>query len=208
MSGPGLIALDIAGPGEPWGELGLMVADEVTQIGEVTLRFGHEGEGIVGWVLRGVDGPRDLDGLATTWLPAPIEPSAPREHRLACPAVDHVVVATPDPRRTFRCFESAGLALRRERAAGSEQRPLVQGFFRHGEAAVEVVGPREASGDGPAAFWGLTLVTEELDAAVTALGEERCAAAREAVQPGRRIATLHPGAGLPTRVALMSPAPG
>nr|MBA2349983.1 glyoxalase [Solirubrobacterales bacterium] len=183
MSGPALIALDIAGPGDPWGELGLMVADEVTQLGEVTLRFGHEGEGIVGWALRGGDGPRDLDGLPTTWLPKPIEPSAPREHRVAVPSVDHVVVATPDPRRTFSCFESAGLTLRRERAAGSEQRPLVQGFFRHGEAMVEVVGPREASGDGPAAFWGLTLVAEELDAIAAELGEERCSAPRDAVQP-------------------------
>lgn len=206
MSHGALIALDIAGPGDAWGELGLMVADEVTQLGEVTLRFGHEGEGIVGWALRGPDGPPDLDGLATTWLPEPVEPSAPREHRLAYPCIDHVVVATPDPRRTFACFESAGLVLRRERAAGTEQRPLAQGFFRHGETIVEVVGPREPTDDGPATFWGLTLVAEELDAVVVQLGEERCSAPREAVQPGRRIASLRHDAGLGTRVALISPA--
>ena len=206
MSSGALVALDIAGPAEPWGELGLMVADEVTQVGEVTLRFCHEGDGIVGWALRGPDGPRDLDGLGTTWLPEPVEPSAPREHRLEYPSVDHVVIATPDPRRTFSCFESAGLTLRRERAAGTEQRPLLQGFFRHGEATVEVVGPREPSGDGPATFWGLTLVAAELDRAVAELGDERCSEPREAVQPGRRIATLRRGANLSTRVALLSPA--
>lgn len=207
MSGPAVIALDITGSGDPWGEIGLMVADEVTQVGEVTLRFGHEGEGIVGWALRGPDGPRDLDGLTTTWLPEPVEPSAPREHRLAYPGIDHVVIATPDPRRTFACFESAGLKLRREREAGTEQRPLLQGFFRHGEATVEVVGPLDVTDDGPASFWGLTFLAEDLDGAVAALGKERCSAPGEAVQPGRRIATLRRGANLPTRVALISPAP-
>ncbi len=207
MSHGALVALDIAGPGDAWGELGLMVADEVTQVGEVTLRFGHEGDGIVGWALHGPDGPSDLDGLATVWLPEPIEPTAPREHRIDYPCVDHVVIATPDPHRTFSCFESAGLKLRREREAGTEQRPLVQGFFRHGEATVEVVGPREPTDDGPASFWGLTLVAGDLDRAAAELGEERCSAPREAVQPGRRIATLRRGAGLPTRVALLSPEP-
>ncbi len=207
MSSGALVALDIAGPAEAWGELGLMIADQVTQVGSVTLRFGHEGDGIVGWALHGPDGPRDLDGLATAWLPEPVEPTAPREHRIDYPCVDHVVIATPDPRRTFSCFESAGLKLRREREAGTELRPLVQGFFRHGEALVEVVGPKEPTDDGPATFWGLTLVAEDLDRAAAELGEERCSAPREAVQPGRRIATLRRGADLPTRVALLSPAP-
>ncbi len=207
MSHGALVAVDIAGSGDPWGELGLMIADEVTQIGTVTLRFGRDGEGIVGWALEGAAGPRDLDGLPTVWLPAPVEPTAPREHRIDYPCVDHVVIATPDPRRTFACFEDAGLTLRREREAGTEERPLVQGFFRHGEATVEVVGPREPSGDGPASFWGLTLVAGDLEDAVSKLGEECSSAPREAVQPGRRIATLRPGAGLPTRVALLSPAP-
>lgn len=204
MSGGALVALDISGSGTPWGELGFMVADEVTQVGDVTLRFGHAGEGIVGWALHGPDGPPDLDGLPTTWLPEPIIPSAPRKHRLELPSVDHVVIATPDPRRTLRCFESAGLTLKRERESGTEERPLVQGFFRHGEATVEVVGPRKVTDDGPARFWGLTLVAGELDAAVAALGDERCSPPRDAVQPGRRIATLRRGAGLPTRVALIS----
>jgi hypothetical protein len=206
VSGPALVALDIAGTGTPWGELGLMVADEVTQVGDVTLRFGSDGEGIVGWALHGPDGPADLDGLRTTWLPEPITPNAPRKHRLELPSVDHVVIATPDPRRTFRCFQSAGLALKREREGGTVERPLVQGFFRHGEATVEVVGPREVRDDGPARFWGLTLVAGDLEAAVTALGDERCWPIRDAVQPGRRIATLRRGAGLPARVALISPA--
>lgn len=207
MSGPALVALDIAGTAEPWVALGLMVADRVSQVGDVTLRFGVDGEGMTGWALRGMEGPAELDGVPTLWLPEPVTPSAPVDHELTGARVDHVVVQTPDPRRTFAAFESAGLRLRREREAGSEQRPLLQGFFRHGEAVVEVVGPPDGKDDGPARLWGLTLVVDDLDAAVERLGEERCSAAKDAVQPGRRIATVTPAVGLPVPVALMTPEP-
>lgn len=204
MSGPALVALDVAGPPEPWVELGLTVADGVAQLGEVTLRFGKAGEGVVGWALQGIEGPADLDGLATVWLPEPVTPNHPVDHPLGATAVDHVVVATPDPARTFACFISAGLELKRERAGGTEQRPLRQGFFRHGEATIEVVGPPEGAGDGAASIWGITLVVADLAAAAERLGEERCGAPRDAVQPGRRIATVRRAAGLPVAVALMS----
>lgn len=203
MPGPAVVALDIAGPPEPWVRLGLTVADRVAQLGDVTLRFGHEGEGIVGWALRGV-GVDDVDGLPTQWLPEPVTPSHPVDHPLAATAVDHVVVATPDPTRTFTAFEHAGLVLRREAEAGTPERPLRQGFFRHGEAIVEVVGPREPE-DGPARFWGLTLVVADLDAAATRLGDA-ATQPKDAVQPGRRIMRLRRNAGLPVPVALMSPA--
>ena len=204
MSGPALVALDIAGRPEPWVALGLTVADDVSQVGDVTLRYGVEGEGITGWALRGIEGPADLDGLRTLWLPEPVTPSAPVEHELAGVRVDHVVVRTPDPRRTFACFEAAGLVLRREREGGTAERPLVHGFFRHGEAIVEVVGPREPTDDGPSALWGLTLTVDDLDAACVRLGEH-VGEPRDAVQPGRRIASVRGGLGLPVAVALMSP---
>ncbi len=215
MSGPALVALDLGGSSDPWAAIGLMVADGVSQVGDVTLRYEHlvtaeqreqaSDDGIRGWALQGVDGPGELDGLRTLWLPEPVTPSTPVEHPLGVLAVDHVVVRTPDPARTFACFESAGMVLRLEREAGTEERPLRQGFFRHGQARIEVVGPTEPVDDGPAAFWGLTLVVEDLDAAVEHLGPERCGAPRDAVQPGRRIAALTREADLPVRVALMSP---
>lgn len=207
MTGPALVALDIAGPPDPWIELGLAVADAVSQVGDVTLRFGNEGDGVPGWALRGIEGPADLDGLRTLWLPEPVRPTAPVEHQLGALAVDHVVIATPDAPRTFAAFERAGFILRRERDGGSAERPLRQGFFRHGEATIEVVGPRDAADDGPASFWGLTLVVADLDAAVAQLGDARCAPAQDAVQPGRRIATVREAAELPVALALMTPAP-
>ena len=95
------------------------------------------------------------------------------------------------------------MTLRRERNAGSTRRPLRQGFFRHGEAIVEVVGPVEAEGDGPASLWGLVVVVADIDAAASLLGDA-LGRVRDAVQPGRRIATVKPEAvdGLP--LALMT----
>jgi hypothetical protein len=204
VPGPALVALDLAGPPERWVAFGLSVADEVAQLGDVTLRFGGEGKGLIAWSLRGT-GAASLDGIATEWLPNPVVPSAPSEHPLGAVAIDHVVVATPDPPRTFAAFEAAGLVLRREAAAGSAEHPVIQGFFRHGEAIVEVVGPRAPDGTGPARLWGLTLVVADLDAACTRLGDH-ATPPKDAVQPGRRIASVRRSAGLPVPVALMTPA--
>jgi hypothetical protein len=69
--------------------------------------------------------------------------------------------------------------------------------------AVEVP-ERQAGPGGSARFWGLTLVLAELERAVTELGS-RSGTIRDAVQPGRRIATVRPEAGLGLPVALISP---
>jgi hypothetical protein len=58
--------------------------------------------------------------------------------------------------------------------------------------------------DRPARLWGLALLAPDLDATVTALAEH-VGAVRDAVQPGRRIATLKRSARLAVPVALMSP---
>ncbi|HWC09484.1 MAG TPA: hypothetical protein VG458_10565, partial [Solirubrobacterales bacterium] len=61
--------------------------------------------------------------------------------------------------------------------------------------------------DRPAFFWGLAFVAADLDATVATLGEERVSEVREAIQPGRRIASLRRPAGLALPVALMTPRP-
>jgi hypothetical protein len=54
---------------------------------------------------------------------------------------------------------------------------------------------------------GGDLVADPLAAACTSLGADVTGEARDAVQPGRRIATLRSSAGLGIPVALMSPDP-
>ncbi len=57
---------------------------------------------------------------------------------------------------------------------------------------------------GPARFWGITFTVADLDACAELLGD-RLGSIREAVQPGRRIATVRESAALGLPVALISP---
>ena len=137
----------------------------------------------MGWSLREL-ATTELDGLATTRsTAAPVEPG---RHPNGAARIDHVVVLTPDLDRTFAALEAAGIELRRVRDAGTAERPLRQGFFRLGEVILEVVGAPDA--DGPAAFWGLVFVVEDIDALAARLGEQ-LGSVKAAVQPGRQIAT-------------------
>ena len=58
--------------------------------------------------------------------------------------------------------------------------------------------------DSPARFYGLAFLVEDIDATATSLGD-LCGDPRDAVQPGRRIATVRKEAGLGLPVAFMTP---
>ena len=74
-------------------------------------------------------------------------------------------------------------------------------FHRLGPLVLEVVG----GGERPA-LWGLVVVVADLDACARELGP-LLGDVRAAVQPGRRIATVRPEAGVPVALALMTPQP-
>ena len=59
--------------------------------------------------------------------------------------------------------------------------------------------------DAPAWFWGLVINVEDLDAAAVRIGPDGLGAVSDAVQPGRRIATVRAELGLGVPVALMTP---
>ena len=84
-----------------------------------------------------------------------------------------------------------------------------QAFFRIGEPILEVVEAPEGTSvardlDGPARLWGLAFRVEDLDRTAATLGN-LVGTPRDAVQPGRRIATLRPEAGLGPAIAFMTP---
>jgi hypothetical protein len=179
------------------------VADGACRIGAVTLRFaGDDPPGLRAWTLAGAAGDGPIDGLPTrrapTGSPAAPTDSPPPPHPNGALRLDHVVVMTPDLERTFAALAAAGLDLRRVREAGAVR----QGFYRAGEAILEVVG--DVDPPGPARLWGLVVVVGDLDAAARDLGE-RLGGVRDAVQPGRRIATVRDAAGLGVPVAMMTP---
>jgi hypothetical protein len=191
--------LRLAGAPSAWEALGFQVDGDACRIGTVTLRLtGGDGAGILGWSLRGAS-TAELDGLPTEVI-APTDPAlGPEavEHPNGALQIDHVVVSSGNLDRTIAALEAAGISLRRIR----EDRPRRMAFFRLGEVILEVV---ERDDGSPTGFWGLVVVVRDLDRLAADLGE-RLGPAHEAVQPGRRIASLRSGAGIGPALAFMSP---
>jgi catechol 2,3-dioxygenase-like lactoylglutathione lyase family enzyme len=201
--------LTVAGESDRWRSLGLSVtADgEIALVG-TSIRLVPPADdpdrlGIVGWALsgRGESGASiDVDGLSTEVVPTATPRYAP--HPVGASGLDHVVVLTPDLERTSAAIaEATGCELKRVREVGS----MRQGFHRIGRGGliVELV-ERPDLPAGPASFWGLVLIVDDLDAACALLGPDRVSPPKDAVQPGRRIATIRADVGLGLPLALMS----
>jgi hypothetical protein len=207
MNAPELLALTIADDPATWRRLGFAVGDDGrATVGGIELELAGRaaGSGITGWSLSGIDG-RDLDGLPTR-AAGDVAPDDGAPHPNGAVAIDHVVVTTPAVERTFAALHDAGLDLRRVRETDGADGPVRQGFYRVGRALLEVVGPVAPSGAGPATFWGLVVVVADLDRLAARLGDD-LGTPRDAVQPGRRIATLRASAGSSAAVAFMTPRP-
>lgn len=208
---PTLVALTVHDDPDAWRRAGFSVEpDETCTVGAVRLHL-HPAppggrSGIVSWSFDGlaadVADAADLDGIPTA--PAdPVPGPAPR-HANTATSLDHVVVSSPDLERTVAVLEAAGLAARRARDTESYGQPVRQVFFRPGEAIIELVGPPEPTGTGRARFFGLAFTVTDLDAVADLLGD-RLGQPKDAVQPGRRIATVRSSAGLGVPVAFMTP---
>jgi glyoxalase/bleomycin resistance protein/dioxygenase superfamily protein len=192
-----------------WRAAGFEVAGEVSEIGAVRIRLAGRGagRGLVEWSLREL-GDGSLDGLPTRASDRP--PPTGAAHPNGALALDHLVAFTPDLERTVAALERAGLDLRRLREGPTPGGAERQAFFRLGDVVLEVIEAPEGTRireapDGPARLWGLAFVVDDLERTADFLGE-RLGSPRDAVQPGRRIATLRRSAGLSPAVAFMTPA--
>lgn len=211
MPSPTIDELTVADAPSAWADLGFDVEGDTCVVGQVRIRCAGTGagKGLVGWSLRDV-AATELDGLPTARSEREAPAPAPA-HPNGIAGLDHVVAITPDLERTVAACEAAGLDLRRIREEPTPAGAPRQAFFRLGEPVLEVVQEpgdvvERAGRDRPAFFWGLAFLSEDLDATVATLGD-RAGAARDAVQPGRRIATLSRAAGLTVPLALMTPPP-
>ncbi len=194
-------ALRIGGESARWRELGFQVdADGSASVGGVRLELLPSAKrgAIVSWTLDGADVPDSVDGLPTD---AGTRDAAEAAHPNGVLAIDHVVVFTPALERTTAALAAIGIECRRVREAGKGVR---QGFFLVGDLLLEVIDGTGLEDDASAHFWGITMVVSDIDAAAALLGE-RLGSIKDAVQPGRRIATVRPEAsdGLP--LALITP---
>lgn len=201
---PALAGLDIGDAPDVWRRLGFTVGPDGTCVlGTLTLRLlGPEaGEGIVGWTLRpgAAPLPARVDGIATTAATGEVPAAA--THPNGGLGVDHVVVRTPALQRTLTALEAIGLEVRRVREASPD---LHQAFLWAGDVLLEVAGPPEPTGDEPARLWGLVAVAPDLGR-LAALPGEPLGSVRDAVQPGRRIATVRRELGSSVPLAFMTP---
>ena len=197
--------LRIADDPSLWRSLGFAVTDDRCVIGGVELELAGSADGrdestsaIVGWTLDGA-WPATIDGIATTsQIPGdPGATGAPSPNGVT--SIDHLVISTPDLDRTIDAFIGTGFELRRIREIG---RGMRQAFFWAGEVILEVVGPQ---GDpGPSRLWGLAFNSADLDATAAFLGD-RCTPPKEAVQRGRRIASITRESGAAVPIAFMTP---
>jgi hypothetical protein len=222
-----LVGLTVGDAVAAWRSVGFGVDENDTcVVGGVRIRLAgahdERGRGILGWALAGVgplpvatagDHPHRvfldeeaesagrLDGLSTVTRDVP-DPSETTHgaHPNGVTSIDHVVVLTPDLDRTTAALESLGVAARRTRDVHGGRR---QRFFRLGDVILELVGPAEPSGGGPAHFWGLAFTVADIDATAAHLSG-RISEPKGAVQAGRRIATLRAGAEVSVPVAFMS----
>jgi hypothetical protein len=195
--------LDVGGPAEPWAAAGLRLVDGHAHLFGTGLAFVGGDAGLRSWAISGIDDAvSDIDGVSTRV----VAPEAPVlvEHPLGVIGIDHVVITTGSLERTCAAIaDVTGAPLKRVRELGA----MRQGFHRLGSLVVEVVERPDLAdhAEAPATMWGLVLTVDDLDGAVARLGADRCGEARDAVQPGRRIATVSPGAELGLAVALMTP---
>jgi hypothetical protein len=166
-------------PPEAWERLGFTVEDGIVALEGEQLRLTGEGGGIL--EVRAGVAVEAPDGLPLRAAAA--EPPPAAAHPNGATVVDHVVVLTGSLERTVGALVDAGLDLRRQVPG--------MAFLRLGPYILEVV---ERGGD-PARFWGLVVVVPD-PGAVPGAGP-----AKDAVQPGRRIATVR---GLGTELAFMS----
>ena len=200
-----LTDLEIGDDAEAWEAAGFVVSDDAVRLGDVTLRLvGRSGDrGILGWSLHGVS--TAVDGLSPAGGGRVAVETV--EHPNGITTVDHLVVETDDFGRTIPELEAAGLELRRTRTFDLGDGERQQSFFWMGSVILELVGMSEPAPDAaaPAHFWGLALISPDLDATAEQLGDAT-SAPKDAVQKGRRISTLRTrDLGISVPVAFMSP---
>ncbi len=220
-SAPRLQQLIVTDEGPAWEAAGFEIildsdSPGSVHIGEVTIRLvgslpptttaGPRG-GITGWSFGNL-GPNFnnqsnlIDGIETYDL-GDTSPSDAREvsHPNGVIHLDHVVMTTSGFDRSIDELQQAGFQLRRVREAP----PNRQAFFWAGETIIELIGPAQQAQPERARLWGLAMTCRDLAETAEVLGS-KLGPIKQAVQPGRQIATLRgKQLGLSVPIVLMTP---
>ena len=190
-----------------WRDAGFQVVDGRVRIATTDIVLDPAvGPGVAVVHLDGIDGP--VDGLPLARADAPRDGDCRADHPNRVVGLDHLVAMSPAVQRTSDALVASGLERRRTRTFPAGTATRRQDFFWMGDVILELVGIEGRAEPGPAAFWGLALSCDDLDAAADHLGPS-LGSIKDAVQPGRRIATVRTrDLGVSVPIALMSPHPG
>lgn len=202
-----LDAIVVGDEPEAWAEAGFAVDGSTIDVAGVTISCLGDGSA-PRWRLWSDTAPvpDSVDGITTEAADEPRAGSA-SSHENTVVELDHVVLASPDLERTTEVFAGLGVECRRTRDVPGSEPAMQQRFFRLGGVILELVGRTAGNGEGPASIWGLAFTVADIDAATERLAGA-CGAPKDAVQQGRRIATVRTrdlGVSLP--IALMTPVP-
>jgi hypothetical protein len=231
-----LLTLTVTDEPATWEALGFTVEDIAIRIGTVTILCAgspisdDEPKGILEWTIGWApetltahdldpdDLPGDIDGVPTSAIVGAGTPPVAPAHPNGVTTIDHVVVMTPDLDRTVAEFEALGMPCKRIREGASYgSAAMRQAFFWLGnpegtdeeKVIVEVVGPDVVDpnrADEPARFFGLALTSADLALSASIIGAHM-KPPTDAVQPGRKIASISSKAGSTVALVLMSPHP-
>jgi catechol 2,3-dioxygenase-like lactoylglutathione lyase family enzyme len=170
--------------------------------GAVELVAGEPGRAVVVFVRERPDDAWPADPAGYHGLAVSVEhPAGSPPAADAVPAIDHVVVFTPDPERAIALWrDRLGLRLAFDREFPERRLRLV--FFRSGGLTFEVAATLPAArADGPDRFHGVSYRVPDLAArraALVAAGFD-VSAIRPGNKPGTRVASVRDGtAGIPT----------
>jgi hypothetical protein len=206
QNGPTIDRLIVGDEPEAWSAAGFTVdGDGVCRIGTVRIELAGRGigKGLRRWTLRDADPLEVVDSIPTTISTE--RPAVGADHDNGVLRIDHLVLMSADGERTATAITDAtGLDVRRVRDSGTYGAPMRQRFFRMGEVVLELISPAEPA-EGPTRFYGIAVDVDDIDRLPDYYGD-RLGRVKDAVQPGRRIATLrHKELDLSVAVAFMSP---
>lgn len=197
---------------DAWRAAGFRVLGNEATLGKVVIELvGADGErGVLGWSIAGVT--TDIEQIPTIKVATPtVEPvlaADPEDlevHTNAVFAIDHVVVETGDVDQTVEAFAGVGMAERRRSTMSTPLGERQQSFLWAGRVIIEIVGPAVPEASAPMGIWGLALVSSNLKTTAHVL-DEYLSEPRDAVQPGRKIATMRTQSlGISVPIVVMSP---
>ena len=193
---------------DAWRTAGFSVIGNEIVFGKVTVELaGTSGaRGVLGWRIDGV--ASDVAGIRTVPSAGEVVSPAPRsglDNTNAIFAIDHVVVETGDLDQTVRDFVEVGMSERRRGQITTPHGERGQSFLWAGRVIIEIVGPIEARSDQRVGIWGLALVSANLQTTSHVLAEN-ISEPRDAIQPGRKIATVnHRALDISVPIVVMSP---